>query len=537
MVVDVVRGRARSSDLLGQGLGGAATLRLFLAAAMGMACLALVLPVDHDEGQYVAAAVMTAQGLRPYADFVYLQTPLQPALTAAIARHASGEVFIALRLLNALAGAAILTLVFQAQCRLGVTRRRAAAAAALMAACYIFEFACGVGRNDALPALAEVIAMTAGLSALRSPWRTSWSSAALWTLAGLGFGAAVSLKISYFLPLAGAGLFVLAGAVRGWAPWRGLFGFCLGALTGVAPCIAALSATPAAFVYDTLAYHATAPGAWYASIGQASRLSPLAKIPDSLLALAVGPALEVLAAVAVLTVLRARAGVEASPQRRLLEILAVAGLVAALAPAPTQRQYFLPLLAPLFILWGLGEEGLPRPMRPRLKQGLAFAIAFGAMIGAGRYAYLAGDCALRLARGFPSPPLLLTAQAHWIGDRLRAANVTGVIATPSPQVAADSGYPLDQRLAAGPFFYRTGDLVTDAQQRQLHAVSPRTLTAFLDQSPPAAIVVGLEPRQGPGGRTVDDDFRAYAVARGYHPQAGGLGTVQLFIRPIAPPPN
>ncbi len=507
------------------------TLAVLIVAALFMVSLALILPVDHDEGQYVAAASLAARGLRPYADFIYLQTPLQPLLTAPVARLARGETFIALRLANALAGAGVLALVFLIQRRLGVATWRAAAAAALLGACYIFQFGCGVARNDALPVLAEVLALAAALAALGDAPKGGWRALALWLLAGLGLGAAVSLKISYALPLAGAGLFVLAGVWRRTLTWPALPAFSLGALAGVAPCLLALASFPQAYVFDTLGYHATAPRVWYAAIGQSHRLSPLAKIPDGLFALAVGPALEVLAAVVALTVMRLRAGVKATPGRRLIEILAMAGLAAALAPTPTQRQYFLPLLPFLFILWGLGEADLRGPPSRRLRQVMTAAIAVGALIGAGRYAYLVGESAARLAQGGLPPILQVTDQAHWIGGRLAAAGVGGDIVTPSPQAVADSGSPLDPRLAAGPFFYRTGDLVSDRQQRRLHAISPRSLAAFLDEGPPAAIVVGLEPRQGPSGRSVDDDFRAYAKARGYRRQTSPTGPAELFIRP------
>ena len=62
------------------------TLRFgFLAVLALFVSLALIIPSDHDEGQYVAAAHFVANGLRPYRDFPYLQTPLQPYLTAPLA--------------------------------------------------------------------------------------------------------------------------------------------------------------------------------------------------------------------------------------------------------------------------------------------------------------------------------------------------------------------------------------------------------------------------------------------------------------------
>ncbi len=77
------------------------TLALALAAAaVVLALLPVCLPVNHDEAQYVAPALLAGH-LRPYADFIYLQTPLQLYLTAPLAALAHGWSFLALRLANA----------------------------------------------------------------------------------------------------------------------------------------------------------------------------------------------------------------------------------------------------------------------------------------------------------------------------------------------------------------------------------------------------------------------------------------------------
>ncbi|MEG8053547.1 hypothetical protein QP185_10385 [Sphingomonas aerolata] len=76
--------------------------------------LALLRPVDHDESQYVAAAVLTAHGLLPYRDFAYLQTPLQPFLLAPIAVLTGAWTWPALRLTNALLGLATVAFVHAA---------------------------------------------------------------------------------------------------------------------------------------------------------------------------------------------------------------------------------------------------------------------------------------------------------------------------------------------------------------------------------------------------------------------------------------
>jgi glycosyltransferase involved in cell wall biosynthesis len=80
----------------------------FLAVLALFVLLALVIPSDHDEGQYVAAAHFVAEGLRPYRDLPYLQTPLQPFLAAPIAALTVGYNFISLRIATAIAAMAAL---------------------------------------------------------------------------------------------------------------------------------------------------------------------------------------------------------------------------------------------------------------------------------------------------------------------------------------------------------------------------------------------------------------------------------------------
>ena len=496
------------------------------AVALGLAVLAMAMPINHDEGQYVAAEALAAS-LRPYADFVYLQTPLQLYLAAPLTQLMAGYAFVGLRVLSALMGAGTLGAVYAAQRLMGVERGRAALGAALMGACYIFQFSVALARNDALPALLESLAMLAGLAALRDRRR----AIALWSAAGLCLGLAASVKISYAVLLAGGGLYVL------WSAWRrqlslgALLGVSAGAALGLSPCLFAAIPAPANFLFGVYTFAATAPMRWYRDIGLGRRLSLPMKLWESLFHLAIGPALGVLAGVVALAVQRWRARDPQRRDRRFVEVLALAGLLAALAPTPVQRQYFMPLLPPLFVLWGRIDAWDWVSLRPRLSRAVFVLTTLGAVIGAGRLLYVLCDGLARDAlRGGP-PALHLTAEAHWIGARLRAVQASGDIATLSPQVALDSGYPIDPRFASGAFLYRSGDMLSADELRRLHAVSPRTLTAALDAAPPAAIVTGYERPEGLARRNLDDDLRAYARAHRYARQADPAGKAELYIRP------
>jgi 4-amino-4-deoxy-L-arabinose transferase-like glycosyltransferase len=493
-----------------------------------LAALAIALPVDHDEGQYFAAAALSGR-LRPYADFVYLQTPLQLYLTGPITALAHGWAFVALRLFNAAMGVGVLTLVYAAQRRLGVPRPRALIAGGLLLAAYPFQFSSVVARNDALPALLEAAAMLAGREALR-PGRARCLG---WMIVGLLLGAAASAKISYAFPLAATGLFLL------WNTWRkrvgivSLIGCGLGAAAGLTPSLLAYLSAPEGFVWGVLTYAETAPKVWYGLIGQGARLSLPSRTLEGAFHLGVGPLLGVFVGV-VLAAAISRRG-KATSSIAYLQVLALAGFAAAFAPNPMQRQYVLPMLPPLIVLWGV-QDPLSL-LGGWSRRAVLILVVVGLAIGLGRAGYILGEAGLGWRRGRLPPALALEAEAHWIGRTLRGRSVAGPVATLSPRAVLDSDAPLDPRFASGVFAYRTGDLTPDSQQRRLHMTSPRSLAQALDETPVAALVTGYEQPTGVHRRNVDDDLRAYARSHGYQRVVSPDGIAELWLRaPLAASP-
>lgn len=486
----------------------------FAATALVLAVLALSLPVDHDEGQYVGPFALAGHA-RAFADFTYLQTPLQLWLTAPLAALARGWALVALRLANAAMALGELGLIYAAQRRLGVPSRRALIACGLLLAAYPFEFSSVVARNDVLPALLEAGALLAGIAALERP-RQGW---AFWALAGLMLGAAASAKVSYALPATGMGLFLLWSAWKRRAGIADVIGFGLGGLVGLVPSAVGYLAAPDNFIWCVITYASQAAHWWYRSIGLGQRLSLPARAWEGAFHLAVGPALAMLAGVVAAGARRAAPG----PAVRLLQALAITGLVAAFLPSPMQRQYFAPMLVPLVVLWGVHD-----PLKGR--RWLVALTLVGVAIGIARMGYVAGEAALGMAAGRAPPPVALTDQAHWIGRALAAVHASGEVVTPSPQAVLDSGAALDPRFSSGAFAYRSGDMLDDDRLRRLHLTSPRTLVRDLDARPPGAIVTGYEPASGRTHRDVDDDFRAFARARGYRRIVSPDGVAELWIR-------
>jgi hypothetical protein len=501
------------------------TWALFIVLAAGLALLACATKVNHDEDQYLAATVLAAR-LRPFHDFLYLQTPLQPLLTAPLAALFPGHTFAALRLFSAATGALVLAAVYAGQRGLGVREGHAALATVLMAGCLVFEFSCTVFRNDALPTLFLSLGLVASLAALRE----RKASALLWALSGLALGAAASAKVSFAVPLAALGVFAAARLFSA-EDRRGtlfdLLGLGAGAALGLAPIAIAWAGAPEAFRYGVFDFAVRDTFDWYRLNGEAWKLGLPAKMIYSFLVLSVGTAIPALAIVAHGVWRRRREGVRQSESAVLLEVMLLAGLVAAWAPTPTYRQYFMPLLPPLFMRLGLELEPLFARLPGRWEKFAVLGTIIGLGLGLGYLAVTIDIAAFRDRWAIAQ----VEREAHWIGERMRAAGANGPIAALSPHAVLDSGYPLDPRFATGVFVYRTGDRLSVDQQRRLHVISPATQAEFLDEAPPAAIVLGYEP-----GALLhpEESLRAYAQSRGYERVKSPMGDAELYIRPAPP---
>ena len=465
------------------------------ALAILFVALALLRPVDHDESQYVAATLLTAHGFIPYRDFAYLQTPLQPYLFAPLALLAGAWTWPVLRIANALLGLATIAAVHRAARIGGAGPRAATIAAALFATCDILLFSIGTARNDALPAACLALALPAIV-------RTAREQASRRDALRIGalLAAAAAAKISYALPALAYGLWTLFRANR--RPWWTL----LGALPFAAITGALFLQAPEAFLFGVLGFPGRAPTEWYQA--HPWKLSTAAKLIDTLKFLALGPAL--LAIVA--TTGRRHRG------HLIFDLLILAGLIAALAPVPTWRQYLLPMLPALFVRLALVWHAHP--------PGKAMRIAAVVFACAG----LAPTVEAVANGGIPMRDALRTATA--VRETLDRAHVTGPVATLSPQFLP--GTAIDPRFAPGPFYFRSTALLDARQERRLHLVSHARLGLLGD---PRAILTGGEGAWSSGDVRIDALLAAYAIRRGYQalPVPGTRFTLYVA-RPASPRP-
>ena len=460
---------------------------VWTALALLLCVVALFRPVDHDESQYVAAAVLTAHGLLPYRDYAYLQTPLQPFLFAPIVWAAGTFAWPALRIANALLGALAIRCVGGAA-REVADARAAAVATGLFGCCDILLFSIGTARNDALPAAC----LAGGLwLAVRAEREGATRAAAM--LAGLLLAAAAAAKVSYALPAFTYGLWALYR--RGHRP--------LFVALGAVPMLLFVGWTyllsPEAFVFGVWTFPTQAPLDWYAD--RPCKLSLAAKLFDTLKFLTLGPALLALVAVA-----RPR-------PPGLLVVLIAAGMVAALLPTPTWRQYLLPLLPPLFVALACAWGRQP-PGRVVRIAAVVFAVAGLAPTTA---ALVAGK------------PAMMAAMRH--GDAIRHAmdaadvDADAYVSTLSPQFLPATGRLPDPSLATGPFAFRSR-LSFDEEHATL-VLTRRTL----DRLNGPAILVGGEGAWTSGDPALDAALERWAVAHLYRRVRIEGTPFLLYLRP------
>lgn len=492
---------------------------LFMALAICLSIGALVASFDHDESQYVAGAYFAAR-LTIFRDFAYLQPPLHAWTFAPLALLAPEHMVLAMRLATAATALATLMLIRATQRVAGITRRSATLAMLLMGTTATFQFGASVVRNDMLPTMLASAGLLATLLAMRngSAWR--------WIAAGLFYGLAIATKLN-FAPLGlMAGLFVMAsGSDR---PLRDALLLAGGAALGMAPMLIGWWLGLEGFAYGVLTYGMTAPHAWYAANGAGHELGLAQKSGDLLRYLWKGPALVALLAMIVQWgAMRYRDGKGSSPDRRLAIWMLAGAMIGAALPTPTQLQYLMPLLPPLALALGhmLDDARHWPPVWQHMLQVLLCLSVIPGLIPSLR------DMAMAVRTG--SPVLQAQANAHWIGEQVRAVGGHNVL-TLSPHRAVDSGLSLDRRLATGPFLYRTGWTITPAQARRIHALTPATLSD-LDRAPPAAILTGYENGTRKLPLRPDDGLIGYARSHGYRMVPLPDGTGRLYLRNGARP--
>jgi hypothetical protein len=406
--------------------------------------------------------------------------------------------------------------LWSAQRVAGISRDSAAIATLLVGATAAFQFSASVIRNDMLPTMLSAMAIGLTLLALHH------CRPRFWFAAGLLFGLAIAAKLSFGPIALAVGLFAIFSGGR--CGLRAASWLAAGGAVGILPMLLIWTIAPDAFGYGVLTFGATGPFAWYTANGAGNELTLLEKMSDLLLYLVRGPALVALLILAgnwYATRHRVR-----SPGRRLAIWMVAGGLIGAALPTPSQLQYVMPLIPPLALALGYFlDDAKHRSFSAR--QTILGVLSLAAIPG---LVEVSRDVAAMAFNG--SPVLETTDAAHWVGGTVRAMTPWDrgdTVATLSAHQIIDSGLQLDPRFAAGPFVYRTGWTLTQAQARQVKTMIPANL-GDMDRDPPDAILVGYEAGTRKLPLSPDKGLIAYARARAYRMIAMPDGIGRLYVR-------
>lgn len=251
--------------------------RYAFAAVLAFAVLACASAwmgsLNQDEGWYLYAANLVAEGKMPYRDFFYTQGPLMPLAYAPFASVWKNWGILGARIFTCVAGLAgiLLFSLLAAALAPSARRREAGLAAFFLLGCNIYHV-----YYLTIPKTYATAALFAGAGALAFAFACRAASArragALFALSGFAFALAAGARISTGAILATAG-FALLGAYRS----RGLafLWFGLGGAAGLAAVYGPFVADPGAFagLYEAQAYHAARGGrSFLFTAGSASRL-------------------------------------------------------------------------------------------------------------------------------------------------------------------------------------------------------------------------------------------------------------------------
>ena len=293
--------------------------------------------------------------------------------------------------------------------------------------------------------------------------------------------------------------------------------FVLGVLIGLLPLLFYYWAAPVSFVYNNWGYHMV-NAQWRQMTGYAMPMTHISKLAyagvmffnsDNLLVI-----LGVLLGFAFS--LRANRGVKQWPAGLVLAfLLFLAAVPTALAPTPSFPQYYAVPVSALFLL--LVYSSAQQTVKSAYWQSAALSILVLIAMAYRGSEWLAATMSLRYRDNWSG------FQVHDVSKKIRNALIDGhldtggKVATLSTMFAVEANLPIYDELSSGPFFYRSGDLLTAEQRKRFVITSPRTIGGLLAEEPPSAIIVGHEGR-------LDDPLLEYAKDNNYREiQVDGLG--------------
>lgn len=457
----------------------------FAAATPFVVTRAMTSPQSHDEDQHIAAGAFVARdGLLPYRDFPCLHTPNLALLYGVIFRG-TDYLMLAARLVSATSAAAVVGLVATIAWTIFRDRGRIAAwtaavgTAALCLFSRSFATTTGLAWNQELALLLALLAGIALWVGVRHG-KPGWLVAA-----GLFAALAIGTRVTYAPLLAPFGLTVLFG---GPLEFRKILSrvcwFSAGCAVGFLPVVVLWMLAPEAAKFGIFDF-AKANIAYRLATGEPRTMTFLKKTRFFFKEIVKEDYPLYLAAIiplsAAMLVLRKRI----PPVLWYLLLLAPFVLWGAMAPSPVFDQYFYPLVPFLTLCAVVSLGAIPWESKRR-----SWIPVFCGLMAV--WAIIRSADEYEKMDRLDEPQGWVPMKQHEFGREYREIIGPGRVLTFAPAVAVEGGLPVYPEFATGPFAWRVSNYVDPGKTARIGLITPRTLPALLEKSPPAAIVLQAE---------------------------------------------
>ncbi len=478
---------------------------VLILLVLGLAILAngMTKPVGRDEQMYCAGAVCMAQGKMIYRDFSYAaQMPYHPLLCAALFKLSGTSHYLLVgRLVSCVCDILVML------CIVGIYRRvfKPSVISGLLfglaaAVLYVFnplvDYANGYAWNHDVVILCVVLSFWLFVGTDFQKESRYWRVAAIGALLTLATCMRITtalVELLFFVVLLSVPARSIKQRLRNAQP------FLVASVLVLIWPVWVIVQAPRAFYLD-LVKIPMLYGQWLHEIGMVYDKAALT------LACLTAPGYFVLILLtiylwAVVLVLRSRLTITNGRNLLLAALLPLIFFIIALIP-PTMWQQYLAVPVPFLVV------SLALPLSYLLKSVDKRKSANKSNVG--RHFRIAGVvtalCALAALMSYPTvlyrtpfalvPEKWAPIEIHKVSREIvEKAKEPRRILTFAPLLALEGGGEIYNELSAGAIIYRIGDLLSDEERRITHTAGQKSLPEVLKNSPPAAVVLGVEMKR------------------------------------------
>jgi len=475
---------------------------MFIVILLGILCLGMfshtmTTPPGPDEQMYITASTLVQKNLL-YKDFAFAQMPYLPLFYGLVYKLTGISYYLLLgRLISYLFIIISMLLIYLLAYRLSKDRTFSLCLLFVFTLNRITIYVASYSWNAVIPialSLAGLYAFILSVSETRPKQIGIFCS-------GFFLALAVGIKLYYavlLLPFFIVSLLYPTSLRLKKRIIYVLLPLVSGIALGLLPALYYLIKDAHNFIFNNFSFHIAARN-WYSITGYTESMDIISKIKYLIIVLCYYPTNTTLCIGFFFIFLAIAKGIKAGNgqflkqllQRDslLLTLMVFLTLITVAFMKPLQFSYFaLPfpfIIAMLACLFA----AIPAKGKDRVRLIFIYLVAL--------YFILSGG-------GLIKDSINLADRNHWAGIYVHrvAENIResigpvpgGKIATLAPLYIVESGLPIYNELATGPFLYRFGDYIPEDTRKRIVLTSPQNLNGLFKEEAPRAILVGFWPK-------------------------------------------